>query len=48
MSVATATEWFFNFLLALTFPRFRASLGETGTFFYYAVWCVIGTVMIFL
>lgn len=46
MSMATATLWFFNFLLAVTFPRFQYSFGNTGAFGYYAAWCVVGWFMI--
>ena len=46
MSMATATLWFFNFMLAVTFPRFQYSFGNPGAFGYYAAWCVIGWFMI--
>ena len=46
MSMATATLWFFNFLLAVTWPRFQYSFGNVGAFGYYAAWCVVGWFMI--
>ena len=46
MSMATATLWFFNFLLAVTFPRFQYSFGNAGAFGYYAAWCTVGWFMI--
>lgn len=46
MSMATATLWFFNFLLAVTFPKFQVAFTDSGAFGYYAAWCVIGWFMI--
>jgi len=46
MSMATATLWFFNFLLAVTFPRFQVAFTNAGAFGYYAAWCVVGWFMI--
>lgn len=46
--MATALTWFFNFLLAVTFPRFQIAFGNTGAFGYYAAWCVVGWVLILL
>ena len=46
MSMATATLWAFNFLLAVTFPRFQVAFTYAGAFGYYAAWCVIGWFMI--
>lgn len=48
MSMATATLWFFNFLLAVTFPRFQVAFTNVGAFGYYAAWCVVGWFMILL
>lgn len=48
MSMATATLWVFNFFLAVTFPKFRVALTNTGAFGWYAAWCVIGWFMILL
>lgn len=46
--MATALTWFFNFLLAVTFPRFQDAFHNTGAFRYYAAWCVVGWVLILL
>lgn len=46
--MATALTWFFNFLLAVTFPSFQNAFGNTGAFGYYAAWCMVGWVLILL
>ncbi|KAL8804220.1 MAG: hypothetical protein Q9182_002674 [Xanthomendoza sp. 2 TL-2023] len=48
MSMATALTWFFNFLLAVTFPKFQDAFKNTGAFGYYAAWCVVGWFLILL
>ncbi|KAI4185302.1 MAG: hypothetical protein L6R41_004216 [Letrouitia leprolyta] len=48
MSMATALTWFFNFLLAVTFPKFQDAFHNTGAFGYYAAWCVVGWILILL
>ena len=48
MSVVTSVNWFFNFMLAISFPPFWNSFHETGTFAYYAAWCLVGFVLILL
>jgi hypothetical protein len=48
VAFATATTWTFNCLLALTFPSMLALMGATGAFSYYAVWCLVGFVLVFL
>ncbi|KAL8638318.1 MAG: hypothetical protein Q9228_004524 [Teloschistes exilis] len=48
MSMATALLWFFNFLLAVTFPKFQDAFHNTGALGYYAAWCVVGWVLILL
>ena len=47
MSMATATLWLFNFLLAVTFPSFQVAFTNAGAFGYYAAWCLVGWFMIF-
>ena len=42
MALATATTWFFNFILAITFPALVASFTSTGAFCWYAAWNIIG------
>lgn len=46
MSMATATLWFFNFVLAITWPSFEVAFTKAGAFGYYAAWCVVGWFMI--
>ncbi|KAI9757550.1 MAG: hypothetical protein M1815_000772 [Lichina confinis] len=48
MSLATATTWFFNFLLAITWPSMRAAFGDTGGFSWYAIWNLVGWVLVLL
>ncbi|KAK7205348.1 MFS sugar transporter [Myxozyma melibiosi] len=42
MSFATATTWFFNFILSLTWPRLQKAFTTQGAFGWYAAWNVIG------
>ncbi|CCU77285.1 MFS sugar transporter/MFS domain sugar transporter [Blumeria hordei DH14] len=42
MSLATSTTWFFNFLLAVTWPSLLKDFKHQGAFAFYAVWNVIG------
>ncbi|KAI5965051.1 hypothetical protein KGF57_000844 [Candida theae] len=42
MAWATSTCWFFNFLLAFTWPRLQNEFTPTGAFGFYAAWNVIG------
>ncbi|KAG7093135.1 hypothetical protein E1B28_009418 [Marasmius oreades] len=42
MSCATAILWFFNFILALTWPRLLGAFGAQGAFGWYAAWNVVG------
>lgn len=46
MSIATANLWFFNFLLAVTWPSFQVAFTQAGAFGWYAAWCVVGWFMI--
>jgi hypothetical protein len=39
MSFATATTWFFNFILSITFPSLLAAFKPQGAFGFYAAWC---------
>lgn len=48
MSVVTAVNWFFNFLLAVTFPNFLTAFTPTGALGYYSAWCVAGWFLILL
>jgi sugar porter (SP) family MFS transporter len=42
MSLATATTWFFNFVLSVTWPSLLKAFKEQGAFSFYAVWNIIG------
>ncbi|KAG7664538.1 uncharacterized protein J8A68_001938 [[Candida] subhashii] len=42
MSFATATCWFFNFILAFTWPRLQNAFTPTGAFGFYAAWNIVG------
>ena len=42
MSFATATTWFFNFVLSVTWPSLLQAFKPQGAFSWYAVWNLIG------
>ena len=42
MSLATATTWFFNFVLSVTWPSLLKAFKPQGAFSWYAVWNIIG------
>ena len=42
MSLATATTWFFNFILSLTYPSMETAFTPTGAFGWYAAWNIVG------
>ncbi len=42
MSIASLSNWGFNFLIVLTFPVLVAAIGLAGVFTIYALICVIG------
>ncbi|KAK1720075.1 hypothetical protein BDP67DRAFT_541113 [Colletotrichum lupini] len=48
MSLATATTWFFNFLLAVTWPSLQAAFTPTGAFGWYGGWNIIGFFLVLL
>lgn len=48
MSLATAITWFFNFILALTFPRLLTAFTPQGAFGWYSAWCFIGWLLILM
>ncbi|KAJ4468263.1 MFS sugar transporter [Lentinula aciculospora] len=48
MSFATAVLWFFNFVVAITFPRLIGAFRPQGAFGWFAGWNVIGFVAILL
>ena len=47
MSVAVCALWIACFILTYTFPMLNATLGAAGTFWLYAVICVLGFLFIF-
>ena len=48
MSVAVASLWIANFVLAQTFPILNGALGTSGTFWIYGGICAVSFVVIFL
>jgi sugar porter (SP) family MFS transporter len=42
MSLATATTWFFNFILSLTWPSLLTAFKPQGAFGWYAGWNIVG------
>src|SRR5512140_2125998 len=46
MSLATATTWFFNFVLAVTWPSLLAAFKPQGAFGWYAAWNAVGFFMV--
>lgn len=42
MGFATATCWFFNFVLAFTWPKLVVAFTSTGAFCFYAAWNIVG------
>ncbi|KAL8953899.1 MAG: hypothetical protein Q9222_000273 [Ikaeria aurantiellina] len=42
MSMATATTWFFNALLSITWPSMQTAFTTQGAFSWYATWNIIG------
>lgn len=48
MSLATATTWFFNFILSVTWPSLLKAFKPQGAFSWYATWNLIGFVGVLL
>ncbi|KAK2821788.1 hypothetical protein FQN49_007671 [Arthroderma sp. PD_2] len=48
MALATATTWFFNFTLAITWPSLLKAFTPQGAFGWYAGWNILGFVLILL
>ncbi|KAK4454955.1 hypothetical protein QBC34DRAFT_481703 [Podospora aff. communis PSN243] len=46
MSLATATTWFFNFVLAVTWPSLLSAFKPQGAFSWYAAWNIVGFFMV--
>ncbi|KAH8811761.1 MFS sugar transporter [Xylogone sp. PMI_703] len=48
MSLATATTWFFNFVLSVTWPSLLKAFKPQGAFGWYATWNIIGFIAVLL
>ncbi|KAG6325932.1 hypothetical protein ID866_13157, partial [Astraeus odoratus] len=48
MSLATATTWFWNFVLVVTWPSMLLAFKPQGAFGWYAAWCMIVWVLVLL
>lgn len=48
MSLATATTWFFNFVLSITWPSLKTAFTNQGAFSWYAAWNIIGFILVLL
>ncbi|PVI07261.1 H(+)-myo-inositol cotransporter [Periconia macrospinosa] len=48
MSLATATTWFFNAVLSITWPSLQSQFGSQGAFGWYAAWNVVGWWLVLL
>jgi hypothetical protein len=48
MSLATATTWFFNFVLSVTWPSLQSAFKPQGAFGWYAAWNIIGFWLVLL
>jgi len=48
MSFATATTWFFNYVLSMTWPPMERAFKPPGAFGWYAGWNVIGWWLVLL
>ncbi|KAF2839604.1 putative MFS sugar transporter [Patellaria atrata CBS 101060] len=48
MSLATATTWFFNFVLSITWPSLVDAFTPQGAFGWYAAWNIIGWWLVLL
>ncbi|KAF8461334.1 MFS sugar transporter [Kalaharituber pfeilii] len=46
MSLATATTWFFNGILSITWPRLLRAFKPQGAFAYYGTWNIIGWLLV--
>ena len=48
MSLATATTWFFNMVLSITWPALIKAFKPQGAFGWYAAWNIVGWVLVLL
>ncbi|KAL8679738.1 MAG: hypothetical protein Q9224_000276 [Gallowayella concinna] len=48
MSMATATTWFFNSVLSITWPSLQTAFTTQGAFSWYAAWNIVGFFLILM
>ncbi|KAJ5765350.1 hypothetical protein N7520_004909 [Penicillium odoratum] len=48
MALATATTWFFNFVLGITWPAMQSAFTSQGAFAFYAAWNLVGWWLVLL
>ncbi|KAF2797483.1 hypothetical protein K505DRAFT_235427 [Melanomma pulvis-pyrius CBS 109.77] len=48
MGIVTSVNWFWNFFISITWPKFNTAFTTSGAFGWYAAWCFIGWWMILL
>ncbi|KAJ5641764.1 hypothetical protein N7490_005764 [Penicillium lividum] len=48
MALATATTWFFNFVLGITWPAMQSAFTSQGAFAFYAGWNLVGWWLVLL
>ena len=48
MGIVTSINWFWNFFISITWPKFQTAFTPSGAFGWYAAWCAIGWWMILL
>jgi MFS family permease len=46
MGIVTSINWFWNFFISITWPKFSTAFTVSGAFGWYAAWCVIGWFLI--
>ncbi|KAF2634027.1 hypothetical protein P280DRAFT_554874 [Massarina eburnea CBS 473.64] len=46
MGIVTSINWFWNFFISITWPRFSSAFTVSGAFGWYAAWCVVGWFLI--
>ncbi|KAF2655619.1 hypothetical protein K491DRAFT_412594 [Lophiostoma macrostomum CBS 122681] len=46
MGIVTSINWFWNFFISITWPKFQTAFTPSGAFGWYAAWCFIGWWMI--
>ncbi|PVI05411.1 hypothetical protein DM02DRAFT_725112 [Periconia macrospinosa] len=46
MGIVTSINWFWNWFIGITWPKFSTAFTVSGAFGWYAAWCVIGWFLI--